>query len=205
MKMRLALLALAATMIPACGAGGNGSGGSPAGGPDPVLFSDHFSGGLGNWTVMSPSVIIDSPVGNPSPSLWVSSGGKAGAAAARTSATFNANVESGLWIWVDVLPGDSNGSINIVNSASPGTLNTYASITRSGALLSIAGQTKTVTFSEDSVFHRWLFLASDGNGSWWRDDVLLFAFPYGGPMVAIELMDLPYGVGTNFDNVTITN
>jgi len=201
---RMLLLALAATTIPACGVGGSESGTSLVV-PDPVLLADQFSGGLGDWTVTSPTVIIDNSVGSTSPSMWVSAAGRSTAAASRTSAAFNSNVGSGLWIWVDVLPGRSNGSINIINSGSPASLNTYASITRSGALLSIAGQTKTVTFSQDSTFHRWLFLAIDGNGGWWRDGTLLFAFPCGGPMVQVELMDLPFGVGTHFDNVLITN
>src|SRR5258706_4105863 len=135
---RATLLVLAVALIPACGGGGGGGGGGGSFQAPPPLFSDDFSSGLGDWIVETPGIAIDSGSGVSAPSLFANAAGGTAPASARTALTFSTMGGSSgeLFVWADVRPGTSNGSINIVNSANPGTIDTYASVVNNRVLFS---------------------------------------------------------------------
>jgi len=187
------LLAGAVVLVPSCSSGGG----------DSTAFQDFliddFDGGLGNWTVVSPSVTVNGAGIGRGPSMRLAA--QAGVPAeARTVATFA--VGSALTISIDSFVGSSISEIVIVDNASPAVRDTYAFVTDNSVHFSILGQTHLLTFPVDSFVHKFLFHAESGVAQWQRDGITYLTAGYSPTTVFVVCRDLDSG--SDFDLVHIS-
>jgi len=188
----LALVALA-SLIPACGSdSGSGSGFQD-------LFVDDFDGGLGAWTIVTPSVAVNSTGIGRGPSMQLIA--QAGTPAeARTVATYSTG--SGLSVSFDVQVASSIMEVAIVDNATPAVRDTYVLIDATSAHFSIAGQHQTVAFKADSFAHKFIFHVDNSQSSWERDGIIQMTGAFSAGTVFLDCKDLDSG--SDIDLVHIT-
>jgi hypothetical protein len=191
-----------------CGDEGGGSNDVPTLDIPPAitLLSDDFSSGnLSNWTIQAPAGQT-SAFGNPAPSLLLDGlAGSGSAAVAYSNSSFLAT--GNLTLSLDVDPGNSNATVDIIESPDPPTIHTFASIVGTGVLYSIGGASKLINYPADGRYHRYAFtITSYGIGMWSRDGIVQHSGAYSAPVtVHLDLRDLAAGsTGSRFDNVLVT-
>ncbi len=200
--LTLVLILLCALVIPACGGGDDDGIVIP---PLTVtLLSDDFSSGnLNNWTVQSSSASISS-LGNPQPSMLLVGAPSGPNAIVYSNASFLTN--GALTIAADVQPGDGNATFDIVDAPNPPSVSTFASVVNNAVLYSINGNSTTVNYTNDGLYHRITLTLNSGIAIWARDGVVQHTAAWIPPAtIQIELRDLGSGTtGSRFDNILVT-
>ena len=178
------LIAGAAFFIPSCGGGGD------SGTSFQDLLVDDFDAGLGNWTIVSPSVTVNATGIGRGPSMHLAA--QSGTPAeARTTATFS--TATGLTISFDCEAASSVTEVQVVDNASPAVRDTYVIIDEASAHFSIAGQTHAITFRPDTHTHKYLFNVEAGFAQWQRDGILIFSGSFLAGTVFVDCKDLDSG------------
>lgn len=202
----LQLVIVGACLAAGCGdeEEGNSGGGAAPSGPIVLLSDDFSSGTLNNWVVQAP-VAQASAFGNPAPSMLLD--GLAGGgprAIVYSNSSFLTN--GSLTVAVDVNPGNSNATVDVVNMPNPPTIDTFASITATAVLYSIGGNSRVLNYPNDGLYHRFTFVMGRGVAIWFRDGSVQHSALYAPPMtVRLDLRDLSAGsTGSRFDNVLVT-
>jgi len=182
--IRWVLLVALSVVIPSCSSGGG------EGTPFQDLFVEDFDGGLGSWTVVSPSVTVNSTGIGRGPSMHLAA--QAGVPAeARTTSTFS--TATGLTISLDSEVASSIGEVQIVDNASPAVRDTYVLIDTTSAHFSIGGQTHAVTFLADAHAHKYLFHVENGQAQWQRDGITKATGTFTAGTVFVDCKDLDSG------------
>jgi len=192
--LRASLLLAGAFFVPACG-GGDDSGGS--GFAD--LLIDDFDAGLGNWTVVNPTVSVDAVGIGRGPAMRCQQTG-AVPAEARTVLTFS--TAGGLSVSVDIVAGSSTAEFQVVDNGAPGVRDTFVQILPNQLIFSIQGHTHTKPITPDSHVHKFLFHVDGGVGQWQRDGIHYFQSAFGASTVFVDLQDL--SSGSEFDLVHVS-
>ncbi len=191
---RFLLLVAGALVVPACGGSDSDDGSSFA-----DLLIDDFDAGLGNWTVVNPTVSVD-PVGiGRGPAMLCQQTG-AVPAEARTVLTFS--TAGGLSVSVDIVAGSSTAEFQVVDNGAPAVRDTFVRILPNKLVFSIQGRTLTHLVAVDSHVHKFLFRISNGEGEWQRDGIGYFHSAFGASTVFVDLQDQLSG--SKFDLVHVS-
>jgi hypothetical protein len=208
---RLAILALAGALLPACGKGIRVS---------PMLLLEGFNGTFPGTTWTLPagaaSVQLDTGNGSPAPSLKMSTTTAATSASTDTTSSFN-NPSLTVSVQVAILSTtpalEGTATISILDTA-PAVIASAAWNNATGQVtLTITGQPPVVVTSPaaDGSFHRVVFnVTSGGVGTWTIDNGAALVTQAVAPGLLTVRLGATFGAGTSwpeifYDNVSVSS
>ncbi len=227
---RLALLSLAAALVPACGhthdepgvpGGAGGGGGGGGGGGAITLLSENFSGGFpgANWTAPvvtgDGSVAADAGAGSPAPSLALTSADRPGTGTTESQSSFAMGPVTVSAVISASSNNQGDATIALVQTAGGATIASAAfdAFTEEIAFL-LDGNSQTASVPADGAFHTVrLSVDGAGNAEWTLDGgaavIQSAAFPPAAARLALSV-NIPNAGGPTIpafriDNVVVTS